>query len=236
MIGRGREADVFAVDQRRVLRRIRDGRDAEPEARLLRHLGGHGYPVPEVYDVDGADLVMERLTGPSMSDVARSHPWRAQALGATLGRLHRTLHDVPAPAWLPSASVPASVPEFLSESAPASASPSATASDERACVVHLDLHPENVLVTPRGPVVIDWANSGAGSPALDVAMTLVILRGIELRPHERLLIRLLLAAMRRSCGVDPRPAIPAAVRRRLSDPNLTPTEAALVSRLARRYA
>ncbi|MBY8881420.1 phosphotransferase [Actinacidiphila acidipaludis] len=213
LIGRGREADVFAVDQRRVLRRTRDGRDAEPEARLLRHLAGHGYPVPEVYDVDGADLVMERLSGPNMSEVARSQPWRARGLGATLGRLHRSLHAVPAPAWLPPA----------------------TADDDRPCVVHLDLHPDNVLLTPRGPVVIDWANSAAGTAALDVAMTLVILLGIELRAHERLLIRVLLSAMRRACGTDPRPALPAAVTRRLADPNLTPHEAALVTRLGRRY-
>ena len=211
LIGRGREADVFAVDERRVLRRTRDGRDVEPEARLLRYLAEHGYPVPEVYDVDGPDLVMERLSGPNMSDVARSQPWRARALGTTLGRLHRSLHEVPAPAWLPSVS------------------------RERSCVVHLDLHPDNVLVTPRGPVVIDWANSGAGTAALDVAMTVVILRGIELRPHERLLIRLLLTSMQRSSGVDLRPGIPAAIERRLADPHLSVAEAALVSRLARRY-
>lgn len=210
LIGRGREADVFAVDERRALRRSREGRDAEPEARLLRHLAHHGYPVPRVYDADGPDLVMERLSGPSMSDEARARPWRAPSLGATLGRLHRSLHTVPPPAWLP------------------------TVADERTSVVHLDLHPENVLLTARGPVVIDWANAGAGPAAVDVAMTLVILHGVELRPHERLMTRVSLAAMRRTCGVDPRPGLPAAVARRLSDPTLPPTEAARVSRLGRK--
>lgn len=29
-------------------------------------------------------------------------------------------------------------------------------------IVHLDLHPENVLMTRRGPVVIDWPGAHAG--------------------------------------------------------------------------
>nr|WP_312870502.1 phosphotransferase [Streptomyces himalayensis] len=37
-------------------------------------------------------------------------------------------------------------------------------------VLHLDLHPENVLLTQRGPVVIDWANSEEGHPDLDWGM------------------------------------------------------------------
>ena len=38
----------------------------------------------------------------------------------------------------------------------------------------MDFHPENVILSPSGPVVIDWANARAGEPALDVAMTWVI--------------------------------------------------------------
>jgi hypothetical protein len=42
-------------------------------------------------------------------------------------------------------------------------------------LIHFDLHPDNVLVTPQGPVVIDWTNARGGSAAADVAMTWVIL-------------------------------------------------------------
>jgi aminoglycoside phosphotransferase (APT) family kinase protein len=41
-------------------------------------------------------------------------------------------------------------------------------------LIHLDFHPDNVLLSQRGPVVIDWTNSRAGDPALDVALTWVI--------------------------------------------------------------
>jgi aminoglycoside phosphotransferase (APT) family kinase protein len=42
-------------------------------------------------------------------------------------------------------------------------------------LVHFDLHPDNVLMSPSGPVVIDWTNAHAGSPDADVAMTWIIL-------------------------------------------------------------
>lgn len=42
-------------------------------------------------------------------------------------------------------------------------------------VVHLDLHPDNVMLTPSGPYVIDWANAEEGDPGLDWGMSAVIL-------------------------------------------------------------
>jgi tRNA A-37 threonylcarbamoyl transferase component Bud32 len=33
-------------------------------------------------------------------------------------------------------------------------------------LLHLDLHPDNVLLSRRGPVVIDWSNARAGDAAL----------------------------------------------------------------------
>lgn len=42
-------------------------------------------------------------------------------------------------------------------------------------VIHLDLHPDNVMLTPDGPYVIDWANAEEGDPGLDWGMSAVIL-------------------------------------------------------------
>lgn len=42
-------------------------------------------------------------------------------------------------------------------------------------LLHLDLHPENVLISPGGPVIIDWTNARSGDPAQDVALTWLIL-------------------------------------------------------------
>jgi thiamine kinase-like enzyme len=35
--------------------------------------------------------------------------------------------------------------------------------------VHLDLHPDNITLTSRGPLVIDWSNAGIGDANVEVA-------------------------------------------------------------------
>jgi aminoglycoside phosphotransferase (APT) family kinase protein len=63
---------------------------------------------------------------------------------------------------------------------------------EGARLLHLDLHPDNILLSSRGPVVIDWTNARAGAPALDVALTWVIgatSGGLTGRAFTRLFLR-----------------------------------------------
>lgn len=50
-------------------------------------------------------------------------------------------------------------------------------------LLHLDLHPFNVLMSSRGPIVIDWTNARPGSPGLDVAMTALITAQVAAHPE-----------------------------------------------------
>jgi Phosphotransferase enzyme family len=90
LLARGRAADVFAAGPGRVLRRYREGEphDAAVEAAVMEHARAHGFPVPEVYDAGGRDLVMARVDGPTMlADLSR-RPWRVRAHGRTLADPH----------------------------------------------------------------------------------------------------------------------------------------------------
>lgn len=153
LIGRGRAADVFDLGGGRVLRRYRTpvAGGVELEARAMAHLRAHGAPVPEVFSVDGADMVMERLDGPSMLDVLKSKPWRAAAIGRQLADLQAQVHRVPIDGL-----------EL-----------------RRYCdgdsILHLDLHPDNVMLTARGPVVIDWSNVAIGDPLADVMYSWMVM-------------------------------------------------------------
>jgi aminoglycoside phosphotransferase (APT) family kinase protein len=66
-------------------------------------------------------------------------------------------------------------------------------------LVHLDLHPGNVVLTASGPMVIDWPNAARGDGLADVAYTWVILT--TSRPEASLLHRLILATGRRLLAV-----------------------------------
>ncbi|TKA08835.1 phosphotransferase [Actinacidiphila oryziradicis] len=213
LIGSGRDADIYALDGSRVLRRYRHGGPTGQEARLMAHLADHGYPVPRVYDTTETDMVMDRLHGPTMVQALRRRPWRAYSYGRVLAGLHDSLHALAAPDWLPR--------RF------------STGHDDR--LLHLDLHPENVIVTANGPVVIDWRNAAAGDPAADTALTVVILRGAQPPgPLGRTILRALLRGFLTACRTDPAPRLADAVAARLADPNLLPAEAGRLRRMTTR--
>lgn len=215
LIGAGRSADIYAVGKDRVLRRYRGDYDMQAEAEIMRYLGQAGFPVPAVYDVSGPDLVMERLDGRDMLAVLASRPWRANRYAALLAQLHNRLHEIQAP----------------------SAFRRALGSGDR--VLHLDLHPGNVMLTSRGPVVIDWTNAQAGPPGADVAMAYLIMASSEVDDLSlpiRLVVRNVRAAVIASFLAavtdDPWPHIAAVAEQRMADRNVRPAEIKRLKELA----
>jgi len=156
----GREADVFLLDNGRVLRRYRTGADTAHEAEIMAHAAGHGYPVPAVFSASGPDMVMERLNGPTMAEAALSGELSMEDSAVILADLLRRLHDLP--------------PRDNGTDGDGSGSGS------RETIVHLDLHPENILLTDRGPVVIDWRNAGDGPGDLDTALSALIIAQVAI--------------------------------------------------------
>ena len=145
LIASGRDADIFEYRKGTVLRRSRNGRSQVLEARSMEFVRSAGYPVPEVFEVsdDGIDLVMERISGPTMLETASNQPWRLRRFGRDLAELHLSLHNLEAPDWMP-------VVPF--------------GPGDR--ILHLDLHPLNIILSNKGPVVIDWTNASRGIPWL----------------------------------------------------------------------
>jgi aminoglycoside phosphotransferase (APT) family kinase protein len=209
LLAAGREADVYALDEQRVLRRYRRDADVTGEADAMRHLAGLGYPVPAVYEATGRDMVLERLDGPTMAQALTTGELGLEEAAAHLADLLRRLHELPP--W---------------PGAPAGSS-----------VVHLDLHPENVLMTARGPVVIDWCNARPGEPDLDTGLTALIVAQVAVEHgHEwsAAADQLLVAFLRLAPG-DPIRLLDEVVRfRRWQLDTLTPAEIALIDTAAER--
>ena len=60
---------------------------------------------------------------------------------------------------------------------------------DRLC--HNDFHPGNILMTDRGPIVIDWVDVTVGNPLADVGRTALLLRSAHIPedfPARRLLL------------------------------------------------
>jgi aminoglycoside phosphotransferase (APT) family kinase protein len=188
-IGEGREAEVYALDDRRVLRLARTAAlsarlDEEHAALAAAHEAGA--PVPEAFDrveVEGRPgLVVERLGARNLLLEIGQRPWRVLAVGRSLASLHARIHQVTAPVALPSVHdrirgrlesplVPDDVRGRALELL------AALPEGNRLC--HGDFHPANVLIGPDGePRVIDWTGASRGEPAADVARSrLIVLHG-----------------------------------------------------------
>jgi aminoglycoside phosphotransferase (APT) family kinase protein len=197
----GRDADVYALDDSWVLRRYRNGHPVHDEAAFMRWVARFDYPVPAVRDVDGADMVIQRLDGPTLADAALAGEISPVELGELHADLHRRLHAIPAPSGTPGL-----------------------------VVVHGDLHPLNVIATADGPVVIDWCNAEEGTAAFDVAMTAIIFAQVALDPSFAALSPHLREALATylANSIDPTPGLDAALAVRARNVTLTPEELALL--------
>ena len=201
LLGQGRTCDVYDLGDDTVLRARRDRRSIEHEALVMRHVHNHGFPCPRVHRAAGAEMVLDRVHGPTMTDDLMREPTddRARAAAIALAGLHDRLHTVPP----------------------------LDGHDGR--ILHLDLHPDNVVVTGAGPVLIDWTNADTGPAEVDIAMTWVILE-----PYARtvLPVRWLCEAFLEAAGQAlARRGLDRAAGRRLADPNLTDNERTAVRAL-----
>jgi tRNA A-37 threonylcarbamoyl transferase component Bud32 len=158
LMASGRDSEIFEYGRGLVLRRSRNRRSMEKEAKVMSYAAQAGYPVPRVEEIsaDGSELVMERIDGPTMLEVLSRQPWTLRRHAATLAALHDRLHEIPGPEWLD---------PFL-------------AGGDR--LVHLDLHPLNVILSTKGPVVIDWSNAARGAGPADVALTWLVMMAAEI--------------------------------------------------------
>jgi aminoglycoside phosphotransferase (APT) family kinase protein len=223
-LGGGREAEIFAWDEGRVLRLARDPAHegaVELEASALSAAKKAGAPVPALYErvrIDGRPgVVVERVDGEDLLGRLGRRPWSVLSVGRLLGRLHARLHRVAAPAELPrlrgllaSALQADAVPADVRERA-ASVLEGLPDGDR---LYHGDFHPANVLAGPAGHYVIDWTNGASADPAADVARSCLILLASEMpadappvarrldEAGRRLLLGAYLAAYRRENALD----------------------------------
>ena len=224
-IAEGREAEIFARDDGTVLKLYREGASPEQpahEAAAMEAAAEAGAPVPASHGVTTAmgrpGLIMERVDGLDLLTQIGKKPWTIFPAGSAMGRAHAALHAAQAPASLPvikqvmpglireSTLVPDDLGGFAIEAL------SRLPDGDRLC--HGDYHPANVIMTAKGPIVIDWPNAAAGDPHADVARTVLTLRIAQVPEDQpawlramtgvgrRILLSRYLAAYRKSRPLD----------------------------------
>jgi len=207
LIGKGRTADVYAWGEECVLKLFADFipvQLVEQEYRVARAAHANGLPVPAVEGLVESEgrhgIVFERLDGPSMlAEIARQ-PWKLVSFARQLAELHAQIHACPGAAEIPAQ-------RQMLENAICDAEGLSQARLEKTLATlgqlpdgssfcHGDFHPDNILMTARGPFVIDWMKGTRGNPCADVCCSTILLRTGGLPRGVPFHIRVLLKTLR----------------------------------------
>lgn len=145
-----------------------------------------GLPAPEVLaraaSERGVAVALAYLPGRSLLELMLGDPRSAVDWARRMGQLQRRLHEVPAPA---------PVPTLTGDGGhPFGAGPADEPIPAGDTLLHLDWHPGNLLGDPasgRISGILDWDNAHRGHPLLDLARTesmLVVEPGLGRLPAE----------------------------------------------------
>ena len=186
VVARGTRSSVRAYGRGAVVK-VPDPATSErwilAEAEHAEAARASGAPVPRLLGIERiegrAASVWERVEGPSLWQHTVDMPARGAHFGVLLAEVHEALFGLPTPVTLPSqrdrlttkirraaATIDAGYTEAL---ALLPATPAA------ACLCHGDLHPSNVILSPRGPMIVDWFDASRGDPIADVARSTLVL-------------------------------------------------------------
>jgi Ser/Thr protein kinase RdoA (MazF antagonist) len=192
-IARGLTAEVFVWDETRILKLFRDGRSpdqVEYEARIARVVHSAGLPVPavgEIVEVNGRrGLLYERVDGLSMIDSMGQKLWTLSPSARLGAELHADMHARSTVPELPFQRAELAKHIRAAQMLPPDLQRAAlraldTMPDgDRLC--HGDVWPGNVLMSSRGPIIIDWICATRGNPLADVARSSVLLLGALASP------------------------------------------------------
>ncbi len=192
-IAQGRTAEVYAWGEGHVLKLYREafpGDWVDHEARVARIIVAAGIPTPApgaTVEAQGRrGIVYERVAGPSMLADLQARPWTLFRHARDLATLQAQVHAIAAPdlpAYRDSLARSIAQAPDLPDELRARVMALVPALPDGQALCHGDFHPDNVLITPDGPVIIDWMTAKAGDPWADVARSSLILTvGIAAAP------------------------------------------------------
>jgi thiamine kinase-like enzyme len=184
LIARSRTAEVFAWQDGQVLKLFYDWcphQWADQEINIGRAMAAKDLPTPKLIDHikigERQGIIYERVDGPSMLTLSNTKPWLLISLARQLADLHTQIHRQDG-AGFPSLQTSLNSVIQQVENIPP---------DQKAAVLwlleplphadslcHFDFHPGQVLITNKGPVIIDWMTACQGYPLADVARTALI--------------------------------------------------------------
>lgn len=182
----GRTAEIYSYDNDKILKLFYPTIPQswiDKEVDTGQYIQATQLPVPKVYEkvkLKGREgIVYERIAGPSLLEELSRKPWLTVQYARLLANLHIQIHNVPAQKGLEPQREWArgGIPDTkkLSKDLQKKVLQLLDAMPDGNQLCHGDFHPGNIVVTSRGPVIIDWMTATKGTACGDVARTSILL-------------------------------------------------------------
>jgi len=147
------------------------------EASATRAAFEAGLPVPEVIEgpinVDQRrGLVLERIDGPTMSEYLKNHPEELESCAHKAAELMAMIHSVEEPGIAPWREIVIQAigqAVSLDEKTRQAVLSTLSGLSHENALCHGDFYPDNILMSERGPISVDWALGGNMNPLHDYA-------------------------------------------------------------------
>jgi aminoglycoside phosphotransferase (APT) family kinase protein len=185
LIAKGRTAEVYTWQEGQILKLFYDGCPpswTQHEIDIGRVVATLILPTPKLIDIvkiEGRQgIIYERVDGPTMLKLSNTKPWLLFHLARQLAELHTQMHKQDGAGLAPlrsSLKTTIQQVENLSPSLKAGVLRMLERLPDESALCHFDFHPGQVIITARGPVIIDWMTAVQGHPLADVARTSIIL-------------------------------------------------------------
>lgn len=185
VIAFGRTAELMSYGEQRVLKLFRSGLPAnlaEEEFRISMAVYQSGLSVPQPFEMlerDGrTGIVYEKAAGMTMIAALARDPGIVEAEGQRMARLHAEIHRCQVeglPRQKAALAHKITEAKLLSEDETRRITAGIDLLEDEGFLCHGDYHPDNIILGEK-EWIIDWMTAMTGSPAADVARTLLLLR------------------------------------------------------------
>ncbi len=210
LVGRGRTADIYLWKDEKVVKLFNSGVskssiewEFDINSKIYESTKENGLRVPKPFEIveveDKTGIIFERIQGRTMLEEISEKPWKVKKLSKELGKLHNAIHQCLNGSLLSyrlDLQFQIDKAPFLSEEVKIKLMEMVGELEDSNGICHGDLHPDNIILSPKGPVIIDWINSRRGNKLLDLARTSIMIKYGHIPSDEPFIKRAILKKMR----------------------------------------
>ncbi len=190
----GRSAEIYAWDPGKVIKLFFADiplTDIDYEYSNTREANSLGISPMRCYEKiaieDRTGIVLDFIDGISLTKLPEKEPLQLFSVPKILAELHANLHKKETNSLRDIRSYAKSMLHldplhFLSSEEKKKAEQVIETLPSGSSFLHMDFHPENVIVSDKSNIIIDWRTAARGNPAADVAYTVFLFHDAELWP------------------------------------------------------